>query len=325
MRPLEVGGHLRVGPVEVRLLGGEQVQVPLAVRDPGPGRAAEEGLPVVRRLGAVLARPVPEDVPPPGRAVRLRAAPRRTRRAGRRSWLGTRSTVTLRPCSCASRDQRVEAGQVAEERVDVARVGHVVAVVGHRGGVERGQPERVHAEQVQVAEPLADAGQVTHAVAVAVGEAADVDLVEDGGPPPRCAAALRPGSRSRGCRASGARVSSAIWSVAVPGRRVPGAPAGSADPIRCGSSPTGSACCAPPSPGSARASARARPAARSDSTASRMCRSQASRSRSPIANGACRIRSRGCPRRSEYVRGPPQYCTRNIRSRSSAGPRSCSG
>ena len=45
----------------------------------------------------------------------------------------------------------------------------------------------------------------------------------------------------------------------------------------------------------------------------------------PTLNGAWRIRSRGWPRWSEYVRGPPQYCSRNIRSRSSAGPRSSSG
>ena len=59
--------------------------------------------------------------------------------------------------------------------------------------------------------------------------------------------------------------------------------------------------------------------------AARMCVSHVSRAHVSTGNGAWRIRSLGCPRRSEYVVGPPQYCSRNIRSRSSAGPRSSSG
>ena len=49
-----------VVPVEVGLFGGEEVEVPLAVGDPGPGGAAEEGLPVVGRLLAVLAAALAE-------------------------------------------------------------------------------------------------------------------------------------------------------------------------------------------------------------------------------------------------------------------------
>ena len=45
---LEVVDDLGVLPVEVGLLGGEQVEVPLAVGQPGPGRAAEDRLPVGR-------------------------------------------------------------------------------------------------------------------------------------------------------------------------------------------------------------------------------------------------------------------------------------
>ena len=65
--------------------------------------------------------------------------------------MGTMSTMTRRPSSCASRDQRVEVGQRAEQRVDVAVVGDVVAAVGHRRGVERREPDRVDAEVAQVA------------------------------------------------------------------------------------------------------------------------------------------------------------------------------
>ena len=69
----------------------------------------------------------------------------------------------------------------------------------------------------------------------------------------------------------------------------------------------------------ARGSARRRRARRGSA------RSQCSLASGVTANGACRIRSRGWPRVSEYVVGPPQYCARNRVSRSSAGPRSSSG
>ncbi len=58
----ELVADRRVFPIEVGLLGGEEVQVPLAggavgLGDPGPGGAAEDGLPVVGREFAVVALP----------------------------------------------------------------------------------------------------------------------------------------------------------------------------------------------------------------------------------------------------------------------------
>ena len=58
----------------------------------------------------------------------------------------------------AGGDQRVEVRERAEDRVDVAVVGDVVAEVGHRRGVERRQPDRLHAERVEVVEVRGDAG-----------------------------------------------------------------------------------------------------------------------------------------------------------------------
>src|SRR5690606_39487683 len=63
-----------VGPVQVRLLGGEQVQVPLAGAAVGvlharPRGPAEDALPVVRRLVAVRAAAAAEVVAGPLRAA----------------------------------------------------------------------------------------------------------------------------------------------------------------------------------------------------------------------------------------------------------------
>ena len=78
----------------------------------------------------------------------------------------------------------VEVVERAEERVDVAVVGHVVAGVLLGRRVERRQPDGVDAEVGQGVEAARDPGQVADPVAVAVGERAGVDLVDDGGAPP---------------------------------------------------------------------------------------------------------------------------------------------
>src|SRR3954471_1953362 len=82
-------------------------------------------------------------------------------------------------------EQPVEGRQVTEERIDVAVVADVIAVVAHGRGEDRTQPDGVHAQVSDVVESLVHAGQITDAVAGAVGESAWVDLVDDAGPPPR--------------------------------------------------------------------------------------------------------------------------------------------
>ena len=67
-----LGPDLGVLPVEVGLLGGEEVEVPLAVADARPGRTAEDRLPAVRRQLAVLAGPRPEPEALAGRGSRRR-------------------------------------------------------------------------------------------------------------------------------------------------------------------------------------------------------------------------------------------------------------
>src|SRR5215467_3128312 len=66
-RALEVGSNVVIFPVEIGLLGREEVQVPLTGRSvgrgcPRPRQAAESTLPVIGWLVAVLATPAPKNV-----------------------------------------------------------------------------------------------------------------------------------------------------------------------------------------------------------------------------------------------------------------------
>ena len=99
-------------------------------------------------------------------------------------WLGTRSTITRSPSPWASATRASKSASVPKCGVDVAVVGHVVAGVGLGRRVERVQPDGVDAEVGDVGQPRPDAGQIADAVTVGVGEAADVDLIDDGVAPP---------------------------------------------------------------------------------------------------------------------------------------------
>ena len=98
--------------------------------------------------------------------------------------MGTMSSSTLTPSRRASRHQQVELGEVAEDRVDVAVVGDVVAVVVLRRGIEGAEPDAVDAELLEIRQSGADAGEIADAVPGAVQEAADVDLVDHCVAPP---------------------------------------------------------------------------------------------------------------------------------------------
>ena len=77
-----------------------------------------------------------------------------------------------------------EAAEIAHRpvgRVDAAVVRDVVAPVTERAGVERGDPEAVHSQPLEVVEPADDTLEVAGARAGGVGEGTDEDLVEDGG------------------------------------------------------------------------------------------------------------------------------------------------
>ena len=170
-------------PVEVGLTGREQVQVPLAVARPWSRRArrrrsasrwAAVRRPHLGRAGSGSAA-VPSD---------RRPAPRRTSAWWSELWFGTMSSSTRMPASCASGDHPICLVQGSVDRFDVAIVGHVVAGVRHRRRVPRVDPDGIDAEARQVRQSSAQTGDVADAVAVPIGETADVDLVDDGGLPP---------------------------------------------------------------------------------------------------------------------------------------------
>ena len=68
----------------------------------------------------------------------------------------------------------------AESGGDVVVVADVVAVIAQRAGLERGQPERVDAEALEVVEPAGEPLEVAAAVTVAVHERLDGEAVDDG-------------------------------------------------------------------------------------------------------------------------------------------------
>jgi hypothetical protein len=83
-------------------------------------------------------------------------------------------------------DELIERGQIAEQGIDVAEVLHVVSEVGHRGRIERAEPDRVDPERAaQILEAVDDALEISHSAADRVLEAARIDLIDDGGLPPQ--------------------------------------------------------------------------------------------------------------------------------------------
>ena len=189
-RLLQVVVDLAVLPVEVGLFGVEQMQIPLAevavgFGDAGPRRAAEDRHPVVGRMDAVGAGAVAEDVALPrvGAGARgQRGLKPRVRGAG---VVGDQVHRHLDVARVGGLDQPVERRHAAEQRVDVTRVGHVVAVIGHRRHHHRVQPDGVDAERLEVIQPRRDAVEVADAVAVLIAERARIHLIEHRMRPPR--------------------------------------------------------------------------------------------------------------------------------------------
>ena len=196
--------HGRVAPVEVRLLGQVGVVVGAAGRGVARPRAPAEHADPVGRLVA----------PQVERLAALRIREPRVAVGG-----VVRDVVEDQPQAEPARlgGERVEVRERAEDRVDVAVIADVVAEVGHRRGVDRRQPDAVHAEPAQVLQAGAQPRQVPDPVAVGVLEGAGIDLVDDAALPPGRPRGGVGGARQRyACNPVIAPPSTSVWISAVP-------------------------------------------------------------------------------------------------------------
>ena len=171
--------HARIVEVQVGLVRREAVPVEgLRLLVPGPVRLLGVAYDDARALVFLVA--VAPDVPV-ARARPLRAA------------FGALEPVVLIGCvvgdelrdhpQIASFGFLHEAAEVlhgAKGGVDGAVVRDVVAVVAAGARIERHQPQRGDAEVAQIVELLGQPGEIADAVAVAVGECLDVQLINDG-------------------------------------------------------------------------------------------------------------------------------------------------
>ncbi len=168
--------------IEIGLRRQEIVQVVLAAsRLPLPCDAAENGQPVVGRCPV---RPrIGPHIPVGFRIVAARAALAKPRVFAR---CVTQNVIDdhLEPESMRLREQPLEVSHRAEHGIDIAVIRHVVAEIRHRRFEERRDPDGVDAEARHVVEPVDDALQIADAVAVAVAEAARIDLVDHRAAPP---------------------------------------------------------------------------------------------------------------------------------------------
>ena len=81
-------------------------------------------------------------------------------------------------------EKRVEVRHRAEVLHDGAVVGDVIAIVVVGGLVDRGEPDDVDAELLEIRDAARDTRQVADAIAVRILEAARIDLIDDGLFPP---------------------------------------------------------------------------------------------------------------------------------------------
>ncbi|CCX63776.1 putative uncharacterized protein [Firmicutes bacterium CAG:791] len=74
-------------------------------------------------------------------------------------------------------DQTVHVVHCAKARVDAVIIGNIVALIGKRRAVDRGEPDNIDAELLEIIELADDAGEITDAVSVGIIEALRVDLI----------------------------------------------------------------------------------------------------------------------------------------------------
>ena len=171
---IHIFAHLRIIPVQIRLLGRENVQIILlSVFVIGPGRTAEPGTPVVWRFSIPS---IPPDIIIP-------------------VWIGLRGPAFYEPFMLIRRmihhkihddfdaplmaflQQKIKILHGAEFFHDAPVIGNVVSVVTVGRLIHRGKPQYVHTQIFQIIQLFKNSPQISDSVAVTVFEAADVDLI----------------------------------------------------------------------------------------------------------------------------------------------------
>ena len=171
-----------VAVIQFRLLLDELVQVILAgALIERPGWPAKKARPVVG--WAAVRRGILPDVPV---ALGIVAAAATLLEPDMfvRGVVGHQVEDQLHAARVDAFQQPVKIGQRAKQGMDIAVIGDIVAKVVHRRRVDRRKPDGADVEALEIVQPLADAGQVADAVAVAVLIRARVNLVNDVGLPP---------------------------------------------------------------------------------------------------------------------------------------------
>src|SRR5487761_2757337 len=74
--------------------------------------------------------------------------------------------------------------QITVTRIDISRIGYVVASVFIRRFIERTHPYCINPEVMDVTEVCGDAVQITFAISVTIEKGTWINLVEDGIAPP---------------------------------------------------------------------------------------------------------------------------------------------
>ena len=180
---VERTAHLGIFPVQVGLLDGKLMQIILpTLRHPLPRRAAEGGDHIGRRRAGDAVAP---DVP-----VVLRVVPALSGLEEPRMLV--RGVVehhvqhNFDAAPLCLRKQLAHVLQRSEQRVDVAVIRHVIAVVVLRGAENGRKPDHVNAQRLQIIQAGDDARNIADTVAVGIAKAAWINLVNHGFFPPMC-------------------------------------------------------------------------------------------------------------------------------------------
>jgi hypothetical protein len=179
---IDLPPNARIFPLEVGLFAAEVMQVVCARRRivaPGAPLFVEEA-PALGRRASLRRPPVVVVAVGIGPAAAALPEPRVLVAGGVDHQVhDQRDAALVQPL-----EHRVEIGHRPHLGHDGAVVADVVAVVVVGGLVDRVEPHDVHAQALDVVEPGGDAPEVADAVAVAVLEAARVDLIDHDFLPP---------------------------------------------------------------------------------------------------------------------------------------------